>query len=200
MANTTKDHLGSNPGSKSCLTPYTYALRNCTLGLNQCDRSGMGKSLYVRRLAEKLKQRLKQTEVSHVTIPLHGPVITPETVLELFQGHLKKPSCCIYHIDISPSVSLQLLNYPCTHAMTSTYFLFTTDTVESGHHSVQLADSTVCMWQSGEGVALPPQPALCCGGHPAQLSKRQCSPTREKNLEYSWYTALSLLPKSQRGS
>jgi hypothetical protein len=61
----------------------------------------MGKSLYVRRLAGKLKQ----AEVSHVTIPLHGPVITPDTVLELFQDHLKKPSCFIYHIDIAPIVS-----------------------------------------------------------------------------------------------
>ena len=72
----------------------------------KCNRSGMGKSLYIQRLAEDLKERLEQTEVSCVTIPLHGPVITPDTVLELFQNHFKKPSCYIYHIDIAPSVSM----------------------------------------------------------------------------------------------
>ena len=66
----------------------------------------MGKSLYVKRLAESLQRKLKQSEVSHVTIPLHGPVISPDTVLELFQDHLRKPSCYIYHIDIAPNVSL----------------------------------------------------------------------------------------------
>lgn len=67
----------------------------------------MGKSLYVRRLAESLQQKLKQSE-AHVSIPLHGPVISPDTVLELFQDHLRKPSCFIYHIDIAPNVSLQI--------------------------------------------------------------------------------------------
>ena len=66
----------------------------------------MGKSLYVQRLAEKLQQSLRTTETVQVTIPLHGPVVTPDTVLELFKDHLKKPTCCIYHIDIAPNVSI----------------------------------------------------------------------------------------------
>lgn len=69
------------------------------------ERSGMGKSLYVKRLAENLQTNLGQSDVL-VTIPLHGPVVTPDTVLELFKDHLKKANCCIYHIDIAPNVSL----------------------------------------------------------------------------------------------
>ena len=64
----------------------------------------MGKSLYIRRRAESLQKKLGQTDAVHVTIPLHGPVVTPDTVLELFKDHLKKPICCIYHIDIAPNV------------------------------------------------------------------------------------------------
>lgn len=69
------------------------------------NRSGMGKSLYIQRLAEDLQKNLKKSEPVHVTIPLHGPVVTPDTVLELFKDHMKKSSCFIYHIDIAPSVS-----------------------------------------------------------------------------------------------
>ena len=70
------------------------------------DRSGMGKSLYINRLAQELGGRLNQEESSvHVTIPVHGPVVTPDTILELFVDHFKNQTCCIYHIDIAPNVS-----------------------------------------------------------------------------------------------
>ena len=72
------------------------------------DRSGMGKSLYIQRLAEDLRRILRQQEVAHVTIPLHGPAVTPDTVLELFKDHFKRPTCCIYHIDIAPNVSASM--------------------------------------------------------------------------------------------
>ena len=67
------------------------------------DRSGMGKSLYIKRLADNLALTVQHSAV--VTIPLHGPVVTPDTVLELLQGHASDPTCCIYHIDIAPNVS-----------------------------------------------------------------------------------------------
>ncbi len=70
------------------------------------DHSGMGKSLYIKRLADSLKRGLENsTDVIHVTVPLHGPVVTPDTVLNLFKGHAKNPTCYIYHIDIAPNVS-----------------------------------------------------------------------------------------------
>ena len=69
-------------------------------------RSGMGKSLYIQRLGENLRVNLGQADPVHVTIPLHGPVVTPDTVLELFKDHFKRPTCCIYHVDIAPNVSV----------------------------------------------------------------------------------------------
>jgi hypothetical protein len=73
----------------------------------------MGKSLYIQRLAEKLSGTINQSlpEVI-VTVPLHGPVVTPDTILELLVGHLKDPTYCIYHIDIAISVSLQMFMPP----------------------------------------------------------------------------------------
>lgn len=66
----------------------------------------MGKTLYIRRLAEILKFNIQRSdETVHVIIPLHGPIVTPDTLLELFKEHTKNPTCCIYHIDIAPNVS-----------------------------------------------------------------------------------------------
>lgn len=91
----------------------------CILNLRSCvrfvtaDRSGMGKSLYIKRLAENLKkQNFRQSaDIVQVTIPLHGPVVTSDTVLELLKEHIRSPTCCIYHIDIAPNVSY--VHVPC---------------------------------------------------------------------------------------
>ena len=70
------------------------------------QRSAMGKSLYVQRLSENLKLNKKSaSETVLVTIPLHGPNVTSDTLLEFFKEHLYQPTCCIYHIDIASSVS-----------------------------------------------------------------------------------------------
>ncbi len=67
----------------------------------------MGKTLYIKRLAEKLQDKLGQkSESVLVTIPLHGPVVTLDTVLELLKDYLMKPNTYIYHIDIASNVSL----------------------------------------------------------------------------------------------
>ena len=82
-----------------------FNLRSCVRFVTS-DRSGMGKSLYIKRLAENLKFNLKcSDDAIHVTVPLHGPVVTADTLLELFKDHTKNQSCCIYHIDIAPNVS-----------------------------------------------------------------------------------------------
>ncbi len=67
----------------------------------------MGKSLFVQRLAENLSQNLKYlSDCVLITIPIHGPVVTQDVVLDFLTKHMNKPTCCIYHIDISPSVIL----------------------------------------------------------------------------------------------
>ena len=67
----------------------------------------MGKSHYIKRLSEELQANsLDSFETSvHLTIPLHGPVVTPNSVLDLFEEHFQsQPYGCIYHIDIAPNV------------------------------------------------------------------------------------------------
>jgi hypothetical protein len=64
----------------------------------------MGKSSFIQSLAGRLKKEYPESDM--VTIPLHGPVVTPDTVLELFKDHFNKPRSCIYHIDIAPNVGV----------------------------------------------------------------------------------------------
>ena len=73
-------------------------------------RSGMGKSLYIERMAEKLMQQSASKPL--LTIPLHGPVIAPEVVI----GYLNDPrwlginsNGAIIHYDIAPNVSISII-------------------------------------------------------------------------------------------
>ena len=66
----------------------------------------MGKSLYIQRRADELKQNLLSTNPVHVTIPIHGPVATSDIVLEFLRQHMDRGNCTIYHLDIAPSVSV----------------------------------------------------------------------------------------------
>lgn len=62
-------------------------------------RSGMGKSLCIRRMAQR--QPLK----SHITVPIHGPVVVPDTVMDLLQEYMAISVSSIMHLDIAPNVS-----------------------------------------------------------------------------------------------
>jgi len=67
------------------------------------DVSGMGKSLYVKRLVQKL-----QAPQSHVIIPVHGPVVNADTVMSSLCKHIpdySAPPAQIIHFDIASSVS-----------------------------------------------------------------------------------------------
>ena len=69
----------------------------------------MGKSLYIQRRADELKQMTQNplsTNPVHVTIPIHGPVATSDIVLEFLKQHMDRRNCTIYHLDIAPSVSV----------------------------------------------------------------------------------------------
>ena len=68
-------------------------------------RSGMGKSLYIQRMAEDLRICVNTDNV-YVTVPIHGPNVTPNNVLKFLQPHMEKPHCVIYHFDVAPTVSM----------------------------------------------------------------------------------------------
>eukprot|EP00731_Ephydatia_muelleri_P024235 Em0016g506a len=71
-------------------------------------RSGMGKSLYIRKMATKLEQ-MNGSTLSRVTIPIHGPIVTPDTVLKFLQKCIGTPfNSTIVHFDVSPKVLRQV--------------------------------------------------------------------------------------------
>ena len=64
----------------------------------------MGKSLFIMRMVEQLQMNVRSTKKSCVTIPLHGPKVSPDTVLNYLQKYMQESTCTIYHLDIAPSV------------------------------------------------------------------------------------------------
>ena len=80
------------------------------------ERAGMGKSLYVNRLTDKLEKMLNQSDKSItyslcVTIPVHGPTVDSNEIMKSLQhsssdfavGYFPAQ---IFHFDIASSVSI----------------------------------------------------------------------------------------------
>ena len=63
----------------------------------------MGKSLYIHRMKELLSSK---TSVGphEVIIPIHGPKVTTDTIVEALKGEFSNTRATIFHLDISPSV------------------------------------------------------------------------------------------------
>ena len=68
------------------------------------ERSGMGKSLYIQRMVEQLQMNVRNTGKVYVTVPLHGPKVTPDVVMDYLEGHMRETACTIFHLDIAPNV------------------------------------------------------------------------------------------------
>ena len=64
----------------------------------------MGKSLFVQRMVEQLQMNVKSTGKACVIVPLHGPKVTPDVVMDYLEGHMQESACTIFHLDIAPSV------------------------------------------------------------------------------------------------
>ncbi len=77
---------------------------SCCVRVVSSTHSGMGKSLYVKRRATSLKQKICGDDV-HVTIPIHGPVVTADSIMDCLKNHIERDNCTIYHLDIAPRVS-----------------------------------------------------------------------------------------------
>ena len=74
------------------------------------DRAGMGKSLYIMRLREEL-ETLTSVQPLEVVVPIHGSVVTVDTVMKVLEKQFGKKSATIFHIDIAPSVSYCIVVY-----------------------------------------------------------------------------------------
>lgn len=104
------------------ITYYFFACRS-TVRLVLSNRAGMGKSLFITRMAEKLAKRLfqftpqqnRQAADKLVTIPIHGPDISNDDVIDI----LSKLSFCqgpkILHLDVASQVSLSDAEQNLTH-------------------------------------------------------------------------------------
>lgn len=71
----------------------------------------MGKSLYIQRMKEELMSEGVHKDTCNVVVPVHGPKVTFDTMVESLKGAYKGDinSAIIFHIDISPSVSYFIL-------------------------------------------------------------------------------------------
>ena len=63
----------------------------------------MGKSLYIKRLVEKLED-ITDNDICEVVIPVHGPKVNADSLVEMLNQHLGVEDPMIFHIDISETV------------------------------------------------------------------------------------------------
>ena len=83
---------------------YVFPLSRSYVRVVTSPRAGMGKSLYIRRRKEALMS--VTTRGPHeVIVPIHGPTVTPDTVVEAFKPHVGMNHPIIFHLDIAPNVS-----------------------------------------------------------------------------------------------
>ena len=62
-------------------------------------RGGVGKSLYIQRIAEMFPGK------RYIIIPIHGPEVSPDVLIKLLGENFIGDISEIFHIDIAPSVS-----------------------------------------------------------------------------------------------
>ena len=63
----------------------------------------MGKSLFIKRMKELL---MTMTNIGphEIIIPIHGPLVTADTVVDALKEHIGITHATIFHLDIAPSV------------------------------------------------------------------------------------------------
>ena len=68
--------------------------------------SGVGKTLYVRRMKEKLVKLLlgNKSRQTIATVPLHGPIVTVNEVLSMLLDSQENLRSSIIHLDIPQKV------------------------------------------------------------------------------------------------
>lgn len=66
----------------------------------------MGKSLYVQHLFDRLCVDIK--DECYYVIPIHGPKVDADSLVQTLNTHIDCNYPCIFHIDISQTVSLYI--------------------------------------------------------------------------------------------
>ena len=64
----------------------------------------MGKSLYIQHMVKQLQAKIGGVGMVCVTVPFHGPKVTPKIVMDYLVKHIQESACCIFHLDIAPTV------------------------------------------------------------------------------------------------
>ena len=80
-----------------------YLTNRLSVRVVSSEKPGMGKSLHVKKLAEKLKQK-----ESYCSVPVHGPVADFNTVMKLLQPFTpsyESPTPQVIHMDIDSEVT-----------------------------------------------------------------------------------------------
>ena len=83
-----------------------YPCRFCVRVVSS-NRAGMGKTLFITRMAKKLQQVVRVGNV-HIRIPIHGPCATVDSIMKYLLDHQNITSCTILHFNISSLVYTKL--------------------------------------------------------------------------------------------
>ena len=92
---------------------YYFTTCRSTVRLVFSNRAGMGKSLFITRMAEKLDNRVfqfssylsRQAANKLVTIPIHGPNISNDDVIDMLSEPSVYQGPKILHLDVASQVS-----------------------------------------------------------------------------------------------
>lgn len=87
-----------------CGVNFTCTVRSCVRVITS-DHPGMGKSFYIQQMAESLRATVGKTTAKYSIIPIHGPEVTSDTVMNFLNKYVEHPPCSMYHVDIASDVS-----------------------------------------------------------------------------------------------
>ena len=81
---------------------YFLSVRSCVRVVSS-TRAGMGKTLFVTQMAKKLHSEVIGSKLQ-TTIPVHGPHVSIDSVMQYLINHCDSSYATILHFDISPLV------------------------------------------------------------------------------------------------
>ena len=86
------------------IMPVLLLLSRSCVRIVTSERPGMGKSLFVKRMASKLSRHLNTNEPCHIIIPIFGPNVSPDKIIQVLCNTETRLSNAIIHFDIAPKV------------------------------------------------------------------------------------------------